>query len=426
MKKIYLFLYLILISASGFSQWTRLTSGTNKDLFSVHFPCKSTGYAVGGNENYYTSGVILKSVDAGQIWSALPCDTNNFYTSVFFTDSITGFVTGYDYNYSGIILKTTDGGNTWTTSLSGTTNRLYSVYFICADTGYVVGAYGAIFKTTNAGALWTSQASGTLVDLHSVCFVNDNSGIAAGNYIWHPYSSTMGTILSTNNSGNLWTGTAFDYGFNSVHFTNANTGYAAGFYIFYYGAGRYESGPVMLKTINGGGSWTTQDPGTSTFLSAVYFTDAVNGHSVGDSGTILVTINGGDHWGRQNSGTTTDLLSVYFTDDTTGYAAGRNGIILKTINGGGFPVGIDGLQSKSATLNIYPNPAAARPVTIETSQEPVNSRLSIMNANGQQVISLRFTGSKTQFDIANLPSGVYFVRLTADNMVLTGKFIKLQ
>jgi hypothetical protein len=44
--------------------------------------------------------------------------------------------------------------------------------------------------------------------------------------------------------------------------------------------------------------------------------------------------------------------------------------------------------------------------------------------NGQQLISRQFTESRTQLDISNLPSGVYFVRMTGEKFVALGKFIK--
>jgi len=53
---------------------------------------------------------------------------------------------------------------------------------------------------------------------------------------------------------------------------------------------------IILKTNNGGISWTTQTSGTMNCLISVYFTDANTGYAVGESGTILKTINGGINW----------------------------------------------------------------------------------------------------------------------------------
>jgi hypothetical protein len=47
-----------------------------------------------------------------------------------------------------------------------------------------------------------------------------------------------------------------------------------------------------------------------------------------------------------------------------------------------------------------------------------------MNLNGQQLITRQITEPKTQLDISNLPSGVYFVRLMDDKTVRVVKFVK--
>jgi hypothetical protein len=72
---------------------------------------------------------------------------------------------------------------------------------------------------------------------------------------------------------------------------------------------------------------------------------------------------------------------------------------------------------------IYPNPASTT-ITIETSAISAQSQFSIMEVNGQQLITQQITESKTLIDISNLPSGVYFVRMTGDKSVAMGKFIK--
>jgi Secretion system C-terminal sorting domain/Receptor L domain len=74
-------------------------------------------------------------------------------------------------------------------------------------------------------------------------------------------------------------------------------------------------------------------------------------------------------------------------------------------------------------LSIYPNPSSTE-VIIETLAYPNNCYLSMINVNGQELILQQITEPKTQIDISNLPSGVYFVRLTNDKTVKVGKIIK--
>ena len=53
---------------------------------------------------------------------------------------------------------------------------------------------------------------------------------------------------------------------------------------------------TILRTTNGGTTWTSQSSGTTNYLNGVSFTDANTGTVVGDNGTILRTTNGGTNW----------------------------------------------------------------------------------------------------------------------------------
>ena len=142
---------------------------------------------------------------------------------------------------------------------------------------------------------------------------------------------------------------------------------------------------------------------------------------MGAGGTILKTNNGGTTWYGQTSGVTYDLYAVCFTDSNNGYSVGLDGTILKTTNGGGL--GVDEISGKSTDMNVYPNPASDF-ITVDASLIQTKCQLSILNLSGQELIARQITEPKTQIDISSLPSGVYFVRLTSDKTVSTGKFIK--
>ena len=77
----------------------------------------------------------------------------------------------------------------------------------------------------------------------------------------------------------------------------------------------------------------------------------------------------------------------------------------------------------SSGISIYPNPAHDN-ITIETSFTLSQVQLSISNLDGKQLITRQITQPKTQIDISNLPNGVYFVRVTNDKTIVTGKIIK--
>ena len=75
-------------------------------------------------------------------------------------------------------------------------------------------------------------------------------------------------------------------------FVDANTGTVVGEY------------GTIVRTTDGGSSWTIQASGTTQTLWDVSFIDVNNGTAVGEGGTILGTTDGGNNWVTQTSGTT--------------------------------------------------------------------------------------------------------------------------
>jgi photosystem II stability/assembly factor-like uncharacterized protein len=56
--------------------------------------------------------------------------------------------------------------------------------------------------------------------------------------------------------------------------------------------------------------------------------------AVGDKGTILRTGNGGASWSKTVSGVTEDLHGVDFADEKTAFAVGAGGVVLRSVSGG--------------------------------------------------------------------------------------------
>lgn len=97
------------------------------------------------------------------------------------------------------------------------------------------------------------------------------------------------------------------------------------------------AGLVIFLSLNAAQAqnWTWQNPQPQgSNLNEVCFPNANIGYTVGLDGTILKTTDGGNSWTAQNTGTMNSFSSVYFTDADTGYAVGGSPTILKTTDGG--------------------------------------------------------------------------------------------
>lgn len=155
------------------------------------------------------------------------------------------------------------------------------------------------------------------VNLYGVHFTDANNGYTVG---------LDGVILKTTDGGISWSAqnSGTTNSLLAVHFTDADTGFAVG------------SGSNLLKTTDGGLNWNLL-PGASISLSSVFFTSPSVGYAAGNNGssaTLIKTINGGISWTAQLTTPVTNFNAVYFCNDSTGYVVGNGGRIFKTTNGG--------------------------------------------------------------------------------------------
>ncbi|MDD5570645.1 MAG: T9SS type A sorting domain-containing protein [Bacteroidales bacterium] len=78
----------------------------------------------------------------------------------------------------------------------------------------------------------------------------------------------------------------------------------------------------------------------------------------------------------------------------------------------------------NSDFRIFPNPACNQ-ICVETIENHINGSVYITNINGQELIRQQIKDSKTQINISNLPSGIYFVKLVTDKTVEVRKIIKV-
>ncbi|MBN1893895.1 T9SS type A sorting domain-containing protein [bacterium] len=309
----------LLVSTDGGSSWDVRTplNGSANDFYSIFFLDDATGWIAG------EIGILLKTVDRGENWISQDTGISDDIQDIHFPDPGHGWMTGR----WGRIFRTSDRGATWTAQESGTWRNLRSVFFADSLTGWAVGHGGTILKTGNGGEIWEAQESGTPANLWSVMFVNADTGWIAGQ---------DSTLLKTTNGGSDWIGldggTGYDY--SCIRFMDPDTGLAVGFtgYLDDIGGLQKQSG-VIIRTTDGGLSWSENNPESIPALNAICQADSGTGWAVGINGILLNSSNHGRTWESKSSGAAGLLTSVFCLDPDTGWIAGP-GTIIKTTNGG--------------------------------------------------------------------------------------------
>lgn len=147
---------------------------------------------------------------------------------------------------------------------------------------------------------------------------------------------TGGLIMKSIDGGASWTITPSGVMRNlyALWFVDTNTGWACGV------------DGLLLKTTNHGSTWEAIETGAYT-LNDICFVGTI-GWACGENGMIIKTTDGGDNWTSLNTGTTNSLSSIVFKTASEGYVAGGDGTLLKTLNGGG----IWGLKAVGTSNNL--------------------------------------------------------------------------
>lgn len=409
----YIFLFIFLLNSQiTNAQWFNQISGTSQNLRSIQFINNLTGFIAG------EGGTFLKSTNGGNNWIQQSVGTSQSFYSVYFFDANTGMVCGN----AGMIFRTINGGNSWDLIPSGVSVSLYGISFANYSNGICTGNSGTLLYSSNGGLSWNISVTGYLTTFYSCYMVNQTIGYTGGvNTIFQPL------LAKTINSGLNWSYFAFYINSNEgnlrdVHFFNETSGYAV--------SNIWNGQGGISTTSNGGANWTSQI--FQYGLNTVDFIDAATGYCAGYNGFVLRTTDGGISWSFQSSNVSNTLRSIDFTDVNTGYITGGGGIILKTTNGGitsvvppnNFPLSDNIYQN-------YPNPFNSATVIKYDIAKSGEIQLYLTDLLGRKILILKNgfhkEGSFEELlDISNLSSGIYLITLKTGSVRISKKIIVLK
>lgn len=394
MKKSILLIFLFSTIIAN-AQWVSQTSGTVDYLTTVFFPNTNVGYMA-------ADGYLLKTINGGSNWNISPGSGMYNGTSLYFTSIDTGYSCGF-----GGVLKTIDGGLTWADNFPYPNIYGTKIHFPTKNIGYAVSSNVSLdslftYKTINAGASWALVGYVQMPLASNIFFSDAMTGSmvieGAGIYKTIDGGATWIPKLTTF-SGQMLI---------ALHFPSNNIGYAIG----------YDS---VFKTTDMGENWNPISYPFSSVYYSIYFTDIDTGYAAGgdgiSTGVIMKTVDGGLSWTLSNTNTYT-FQSIHFPNSNTGYACGQSGVIYKYSSG----VGINDFQ-KINGISIFPNPNNGKfKLSIDNFIHGKKYKVAVLDVLGN-IIQQTELNSNSEFDISTEAKGIYFVKVENENGMSVRKII---
>jgi len=378
------------------------TSGQNAYFTTKHYGIHSAYFTI-----YHTS-------DAWHTWRYVYSEGGNYNNRYLSEMTFVNDTIGYRLSGDGLwawVYKTVNGGLTWTSVSNNTNLHSFSrISYPNVDLGYY---YKRLSSSGQFQAVKSDNGSCTFTDFPDnyifpdyIKFINDSTGFifcsdTLQNYNCFKtsdYAANWHNILSNSLSR-----------FTDLHFPSQKVGYMSA------------ANGLVYKTIDGGETWSKLSTPNNIAKNGVYFLNENCGFVAGDSGLLMRTIDGGQNWTIDSTFTKDSIKKVFFADSLTGYFATTTNKIFKT----GF-VGITEnilTEEKTESIILFPNPADNY-ISLKSSQLLQRPTVKLFSNQGKEVSTLVNWVSDSKLDISKLASGLYFLQISTNNKVLTGRFIK--
>jgi hypothetical protein len=402
--------YLIKTDLNGVIQWTKTYGGINGDgAYSVKQTIDG-GFIIAGSTNSSGSGnsdvyLIKTNTMGAPIWQKIYGGSNiDVGTSVQQTIDqgfiINGRTNSFGAgNYDFYVIKTDLSGDTLWTKAYGGMNDEFGYSIIQTDSGYIASgftkSFGAglediyLIKMDTAGNLiWSKTIGGTDTDVApSIQQTTD------GGFILSAYTQSFGVglhdacLIKINQVGDtLWTktfgGTNMDNGFSAVQTMDGGYVLAGNTKSFSTSEDAY-----LIKTDSSGNSGCNKQHSTNMVIGipATIVTFPID---------YVYSFSG-------SSGTTTTIVDC-------------GAIIIDPC----LSVGInEGLNIK--INNIFPNPFSTE-TNIQIDRNLNDATLTVYNSYGELIKTIKnISGNTIKLNSGNLINGVYFIRLSQDNKILS-------
>lgn len=204
---------------------------------------------------------------------------------------------GFAVGMHGMMLLTQDAGLTWEVDTANSFDEALLGITCTSDKTVAVGQQGAMY--IHDKAQWQKIEAVTEERLFSVALNEKGLGVAVG---------AFGVVLRTLDGGINWEQLSFDWeailnDYVEPHVYDVSISESGVITI----VGEFE---LVMQSADSGDEWTVSHQGDAS-LFGLHMSDSVNGFAVGQEGRILRTLDGGASWSALDSGVSNNLLDVW-------------------------------------------------------------------------------------------------------------------
>jgi photosystem II stability/assembly factor-like uncharacterized protein len=470
----------IYITNNGGTEWNRALSNVLQGVTGEWSVATQAFYKVTGNtiyilvNNQSSHTRILKSNDKGLTWSSVSTPTNSMSASFDFKDDNNGLYVDYSSKPSKLY-STTNGGQNWV--LINSTDNLHNLKYIPAQDLYIsTNTVNGILYSADNGKTWAENPSfnfnkaatynsvispdGLTTFISGYGYVYSSQNIMGVNTVVDNVSVAGSTGLDVTFSNSVELNSANDTANYKLTYTTVNPGKSNNSLnlvkdIKVVSASRDDSNyglvhlvtgePLPLDTVSVSinniydinGFPTINGSVTSVQTLILNFTLSTSALDIdaeaNSTNTFSITsnlswdISSDQSWLSPGiaSGTGNSTITLTATENPENIS--RTAIVTVTSAGGTAQTitvtqdgGTTGLPKiENSRISVSPNPASTNLTILGLNP---NSIVTIYNLNGKMLITREM--SSNQIDISNLPKGIYTLRVTDKNGIVTQKVIK--
>lgn len=423
------------ITTTGGNSWNKIDDSIKPSFSKIQFLNTSIGYGIGG-DNYYGGSSFYRTIDGGYSWTKLyQGNPNSSFNGFFMMDTLNGWLTEFN-----TLFKTSDGGITWSAvSVDTLLEFIRGVEFFNSELGVLFEVrqrfnnYLLNYVTTDGGSTWQKYQMSEQPYLSSFLKIKrtDPSHIWVVNQqgVWLSSDTAKSWVnISTEVEG--WAG-AFD-------FLDSLNGWAA------HLDGQQDK---VKYTTDGGLTWSTMMKpymvqSQDLVIEGRNYFGRIQVTVAGLYGSIFRYEEGWSHAYQEKSYANNWLLSIAVHRESNRihkWIAGTGGTILYTNE---YITDLKkeelNLQEEFRLYQNYPNPF--NPTTkikyiIPASVSPIWGgergvfvTLKVYDILGKEIQVLvneeKAPGTyEVELNAKNLPSGIYFVKFTAENFSSVKKMV---